>query len=137
MITLHATIHDSLVTLLRNAFLCDGGVHPVGEAPLLCGYLTPLNRCACVVQNSVLKGLVEDAVVQEDIGVVKPPVEMSFDRLDRLYDTIQLFVSREDYEGGVRSGCVDLRLETSYRERLVILFANFSGKPLVSGDSQC
>jgi hypothetical protein len=79
MIALHATVHNGLVALLRNAFLRDCRIYPVGEAPLLRRYLTPLNRRACVVQDGVFEGLIEDSVVQKDIRIVEPSVEMPFD----------------------------------------------------------
>jgi hypothetical protein len=79
MIALHATVHDGLVTLLCDAFLRDCGVGPLREAPVLCRYLTPLNGCACVVQDSLFERLVEDSVVQKDIRVVVPPIEVSLD----------------------------------------------------------
>jgi hypothetical protein len=124
MIALHATVHDGLVTLLCNAFLRDCGVGPLWEAPVLCRYLTPLNGCTCVVQDSLFERLVEDSVVQKYIRVVVPPIEVSLNRLDRLYDTVQLLVSRQNNEGSVCSGGVDARLETSYGEWLVIFLAD-------------
>jgi hypothetical protein len=132
MIALHAAIHDGIIALLCDALLRDGWVHPFWESPVACWYLAPLDRCACVIQHRLFERLVEDSVVQEDVWVVVPPIEVSLNRLDRLYYTFQFLIPRQDYEGGVRSGCVDSGLETAYSEGLVILLADFSAQMLVS-----
>ena len=41
-----------------------------------------------MVLDGLFEGGVEVAVVEEDVWVVKPPVEMPFKRLDGLDDTI-------------------------------------------------
>jgi len=79
MIALHPTVHDSLVALLCDAFLGDGRVNPVWKAPVFWRDLPPFYWCTGVVQDCLPKCLVEVTIVQEDIGVVKPAIEMSLD----------------------------------------------------------
>jgi hypothetical protein len=88
MVALHATVHNGPVTLLGDSLLVNLWVYPVGEAPLLWRYLSKLHRTTDVAQNSLSERLVEISVVEEDVWVVKPPVEVSLERLDRLYDTV-------------------------------------------------
>jgi hypothetical protein len=104
MVTLQATIHDSGVTLLRNALLGRLDVHPVRITPHVRADLAKLDSPGSVVCDSGLEGVVEVAIVEEDIGVVIPPVEMPFHGLDRLDDSFQVAVPGEYDECSVRSG---------------------------------
>lgn len=81
MIALHAAVHDGSVALLRDALLCNVRIDPVRKAPLLWRDLAPLYWSADVLQNNLAEGLIEVSVVEEDVGVVKPSVEMSLNRL--------------------------------------------------------
>ena len=103
MITLHATVHDGGVTLLRDAFSCHVVIDPIWIAPHAGINLPKLYRSAGVIGHVVLEGLFEIAVVKEHIWVVEPSVKVSLYRLDRLYDAIYLFIPCENNEGGVRS----------------------------------
>lgn len=78
-----------------------------------------------MVLNSLLESGVEVAVIEEDIWIVEPPVEMPFKGLDGLYDTIKLLIPREDYDCGVRAGTIRLGFETAYCKGLVILLTDF------------
>ena len=88
MVALHTTVHDGPVTLLGDSFLRNIWIYPVGEAPLLGRDLTPLHWSTDMSQDRLPERLVEVSVVEEDVWVVKPPVEVSLERLDRLYDTV-------------------------------------------------
>ena len=78
-----------------------------------------------MVLYGLFESRVEVAVIEEDIWVVKPPVEMPFKGLDGLNDTIKLLVPCKDYNRCVRAGTVRLWFETAYCEGLVILLADF------------
>lgn len=41
---------------------------------------------ASIIPDSVFEFLVEIGIVQEDVGVIPPPIEMSLDRFDGLDD---------------------------------------------------
>lgn len=88
MITFHATVHDSLISLFRNALLRNLRVYPVWKSPHLGVDFPELHRGACVVLNRLFEGRIEVCIVQEHVGVMIPPVEMSLDGLDRLNNTI-------------------------------------------------
>lgn len=82
VITLHAAVHDGSVTLLSDAFFCDIDIDPVGVAPHAGINLSKLDRRAGMIPDSLDECRVEVAIVQEDIWVVKPPVEMPLHGLD-------------------------------------------------------
>jgi len=88
MITFHATIHDSLISLFRNALLCNLRVYPFWKSPHLRVDFPELHRGACVVLNRLFESRIEICIVQEHVGVMIPPVEMSLDGLDRLNNAI-------------------------------------------------
>jgi hypothetical protein len=94
VVTLHTTVHDSRVSLFLDALLCDGRIHPVWESPHIRLNLAPLDFRAGVILYSLAESLIEIAIVQKYVWVLEPPVKMPLDRLDRLYDAIQLLVSR-------------------------------------------
>lgn len=77
MVALHTAVHDGIVALSCDSFFGNRGIDPFGPSPVLCGYLTPLHWCAGVIQDGLLECLIEDSIVEEDIGVVVPPIEMS------------------------------------------------------------
>ena len=104
MVTFHATVHDSRITLLSHALLCDLRVNPVGETPHRVVDFAEFNGSTGVVLDSSLEIIVEIAIVQEHVGVVIPAVEVALDRLDGLDNTIQLLIPREDDKGGVGPG---------------------------------
>ena len=124
MIAFHATVHDSCVTLLRDTLLRDLGVNPVRETPHVRANLAELDGSRGVVLDGVLEGVVEVAIVQEDVGVVVPAVEVALNGLDGLDDAVQLLVSREDDEGAIDAGLAGVGLEAAGDEDLVVLFAD-------------
>jgi hypothetical protein len=128
VVTFETTIHDSGVALLGDAFLRDLGIDPVGIAPHVGFDLAKLHSRGSVVRHRLLEGRVEVIIVEENVGVVIPPVEVTLDGLDGLDDTIQLLVSREDDEYTIGSGLAGVRLETSGHEDLVVLIADFPAK---------
>jgi hypothetical protein len=125
MIALHAAVHDGAVALLSDALLHDRRISPVWEAPVLWRDLAPFHYRLCVIANSLLESRVEVAVVQEDIGVVIPPVEMSLKRLDGLNHAVKLLVSGEDHNCRIRARAFCVRFEAAYCERLVVLLTDF------------
>jgi len=126
MITLQTTIHDGRVSLLGNAFLPNLGIKPVGITPHVMVNLAELDSSRRVVLDSVPEGGVEFLVVEEDVGVVIPSVEVAFNRLDGLDHAIQLLVSREDDKDTVGTRFASVGLAAADLENLVILFADFS-----------
>lgn len=126
MVALHAAVHNGVVSLLVDALLGDLGVNPVRVPPHIRTNLAKLDVGLGVVLDRVHKGLVEVAIVEEDVGVVVPPVEVALDRLHGLDNTIQLLVSREHDKGGIGAGLAGIWLEASGNEHLVVLFTDFS-----------
>jgi hypothetical protein len=132
VITLHATIHDGGITLFSDALLGDFVVDPIGETPHGAIDFAKLDLPAGVVEDGVFEVLVKVAVVQEDIRVVPPPVEMTLNRLDGLDDTVELLISGEDNKGGVCSGTGVVDVHTSGGKNFVVVLTN----PSVWGKSQ-
>lgn len=128
MVALQSTVHDSSVTLLRDALLGNLGIDPFREAPHLGANLAKFDRSRGVVLDSVLECLVEVAIVQEDVGVMVPAVEVALDRLDGLDDTIKLLVSCQNNKGTVGTGLAGVGLETTFDKDFIVLFADFSGR---------
>lgn len=126
MVTLKTTVHDSGVSLLSNTLLCNLGINPVGVSPHLGANLSKLDGSGGVVADGVLEGLVEVSIVEEDIWIMIPSVEVSFNRLHRLDNTLQLLVSSKDDECAVHSLSRRVGLETSSDKYFVVLFADFS-----------
>lgn len=127
VITLHATVHDGGVALLSNALLGYVDVDPVGEAPHARVNLSKLDGGAGVVANHLLEGRVEIAIVQEDVWVMEPSVEMSLDRLERLKNTLELLVACEDDKSGIGARLVHLEcwVLTARDKDLVMFLADF------------
>ena len=125
MVALHAAVHYSAVTLLRNALFHDCRVGPVWEAPMLLRNLAPFNLRLCVVANGLFEGCVEISIIKEDVRVVVPPIEVPLEGLDRLDDAVKLLIPGQDYNRRVRAGSARVGFKAAYRERLVVLFADF------------
>lgn len=70
--------------------------------------------------------VVELAIVEEDVGVVVPAVEVTLDRLDGLDDAVELFIPGENDKGGIGSRLAGVGLEASGDEDLVVLLAYFA-----------
>ena len=125
VVALHSTIHDGVVSLLVDTLLGNLGINPVGVTPHVRSNLAKLDAGGGVVLDRLLESIVEVAIVEENIRVVVPAVEVTLDRLHRLDNTIQLLVSCEDDKGGVGAGLAGVRFETSRHKHLVVLFADF------------
>lgn len=127
MVTLEATIHDSRITLFSNTFLSNLVVDPVRVSPHLGANSTKLDSTRGVVADDILERLIELAVIQENIGVMKPSVEVAFDGLDGLDDTVKLLVPGEDDESAIGTGLVDfgLGVETTVDKDLIMFLADF------------
>ena len=93
VIALHAAIHDGGVTLLGDTLGGDTMVDPVGISPHAGIDLTKLDGAAGVVDNGVLEGGVEVAIVEEDVGIVEPSIEVTLDGLDGLDDAFEFLVA--------------------------------------------
>lgn len=135
MVALHSTIHDGSVSLLPDTFLGHLVVDPVRETPHAAFDLAELHGGAGVVLDGGHEVLVEVAIVQKNVRVVIPAVEVPFNRLERLNDTIQLLVSCENDEGSVGLGALEglgVDGHTARGEDLVMLFADFSAHHAVS-----
>lgn len=128
MVTFQAAVHDGSIALLRNALLGDLGVDPFGESPHFRPNLAEFDGGRRIVLHRVFKGLVEVAIIEEDVWVVVPSVEVTLDGLDGLDDTIQLFVSGENDEGAVGSGLRGVGLEAAFHKDLVVFLTNFSAR---------
>ena len=125
MVTFKAAVHDGGVALLGDALLGDLGVDPFREAPHLRADLAKLDGGGCVVLDGVLEGLVEVAVVEEDVGVVVPAIEVALDGLDGLDNTIQLLVPGQDDKGAVGPGLGGVGFQAALDEDLVVLLTDF------------
>lgn len=125
MVTLHTTVHDSCISLLCNALLGNLWVDPVWETPHAWVNLTKLHGATGVIRDGVLEGRVEVAIVQKDVGIMIPPVEVTLNRLDRLYNTIQLLISGQDNKCCVCSRLAGIYFKTSSGKDLVMFLADF------------
>jgi len=127
VVTLHTTVHDGSITLFSDALLGHVVVNPVGEAPHAGIDFAELDVRADVLTDLVFEGRVEVAIVQEDVWVVEPSIEVSLNRLERLQHTFEFLVTGEDDESGVGARLVDLEgwVLTACDEDLVVFFADF------------
>lgn len=134
MITLHTAVHDGGITLFPDAFLGHIVVNPVREAPHGGVDFAEFDIRADVLTDLVFEGRVEIAIVQEDVWVVEPSVEVSLNRLERLNHTFEFLITGEDDESGVGARLVGLkgRVLTTCDEDLVVLFADFPVKRGIS-----
>lgn len=125
VVTLQTSVHDSSITLLCNALFDNLGIDPIRETPHVWSNLSKLDFTRSVVSNGLFEIFVEIAIIEEHIGVVVPPVEVSLDRLDGLQHTIQLLVSRQYHKSSIGSRFAGVGLGTALDEHLVVLFADF------------
>lgn len=130
MVAFHAAVHDGIIALLVDALLGHLGIDPVGIPPHVRTDPAELDRRRGVVPDRVHEGLVEVYVVQEDVRVMIPAVEVALDRLHRLDHAVEFLVPREDDEGGVRTRLAGVGLQAARDEDLVMLFADFPAVPL-------
>lgn len=133
MVTFKAAVHDGGVALLRDAFLGNLGVDPFRKPPHVRADLAKLDGGGCVILDGILEGLIEVAVVEEDVGVVVPAIEVALDGLDGLDDTVQLLVPGQDDESSVGPGLGRVGFQAALDEDLVVFLADFSVTVRVSG----
>lgn len=125
VVALHATIHDGSIALLGNALLCNFFIDPVRKAPCARLNLAKLDGGRGIVSHSLLEVVVEVGVVEEDVRVVVPPVEVALDGLDGLDHSVNLLVAGQDDKGGIGSRRRGIGLEAARDKDLVVLFADF------------
>jgi hypothetical protein len=89
----HTTIHDGSISLPCNRLFRFVGIDPIGEAPHAGIDLTKFYITTGVIPHGLLECLVEFAIVQEHIWIMKPPVEMSFDMSNGLDHARELLIS--------------------------------------------
>lgn len=82
MITFHASVHDRSVSLFGNAFPSDFGIDPVWESPHAGVNLSELYWRTRIVRYRLLECRVEVAIVEEDVRVVIPSIEMTLNGFD-------------------------------------------------------
>lgn len=82
MVALHTAIHDCPVALLLDPFASVFGIRPLGIPPHAGIYDTKFNGCIGMCTYSLLKGRVEVQVIEEDVWVVVPAIEMAFNGFD-------------------------------------------------------
>lgn len=136
VIALHASVHDGLVSLFTNTFSCYLGVNPVRIAPHARIDLAKLDRGTRIVPYGLSERRIEVSIVQKNIGIMEPSIEMPFHRLDRLYNPIQLLISCQDHKNRVRSSALGLRFETAGHKDFVVFLTDFSVSSKVSGCHQ-
>lgn len=82
MVAFESTIHDGIITLLGDTLLGDFGIDPVRKPPHIGANLAKLDSTRCIVANRLFEGLVEVAIVKENVGVIEPAIEVAFDGFD-------------------------------------------------------
>ena len=102
-------------------------IDPIRISPHRCVNLAKLDLATRVIGYSVLKVILEIAIVEEYVWIVEPTIEMPFDRLDRLYDTIQLLVPSKDHKCSICSLSFGsfFRILTSRNKYFVMFLAYF------------
>lgn len=132
VVTLHASVHDSSITLFSDAFLGHLFVGPLGITPHGVIDLSKFNGSTGVVLDGKLEGVVEVPVVQKHVRIVEPSVEMSLDGFERFDHAIDLLVSGKNHEGGVGSLAFHFFVDetTASGKHLIVFFADF---PAVTG----
>lgn len=127
MVALHSSIHDGSISLLSDALPGNLVVNPLGVTPHGIVDLAELHGGACVVLDGLLEFVVEVTVVQEHVGVVEPPVEVTLDRFQGLHHTVNLLVPGKDNKGRVSAGGIHFLLNgtASGREDLVVFLTDF------------
>lgn len=80
MVALHATIHDCCISLLPDPFFRNFMIDPIRVSPHRRIYFAELDWRACMVPNRFFERRIKVAIIEEDVGVVEPPIEMPFHR---------------------------------------------------------
>ena len=124
VIALQATIHDCSVSLLSNSFSCNIFVHPIWVSPHGRVNLAEFDGRTREVGYCLFEGRIEVSIVEEDIRIVKPTVEVSFHGADGIHDTRQLLISCQNDEHSICAWLTRVRLQASRHEDLVVLLAD-------------
>ena len=82
VVAFHTAVHDCSVALLANTFLGNLVVDPVGETPHGIVNLAKLHRGTGVILHGSHELVVKVTVVQEDVGIVVPAIEVTLDGLE-------------------------------------------------------
>lgn len=140
MVTFHAAIHNRSISLLSNSFSSNLMINPIRIPPHGSIDFAKLCFSACVILNATFEFIGEFAIVEEDVGIVKPAIEMSFDTLHRLYYSLELLISSKNNKGSIcsRTSCIFFHVEASGCKDFVVFFADFSAivsNPCYSSDS--
>jgi len=125
VVALHATIHDSSVSLLSDPLSCCVDVDPIRISPHIWIYLPKLYWGARVIQYRLFKGYVEVAIIEEDVWIMEPPIEVSLHGLDRLHHSFQLLISCQHNQSCVSTWSDSLGLEAAGHENFVMILTYF------------
>lgn len=82
MVTLHPSVHDSSIPLLSDTLLRNFMVNPVRIAPHRTVNFAKLCAAAGIILDGVYKLLIKLDIVQKNVRVIPPSVEMPLNRLD-------------------------------------------------------
>lgn len=125
VITLHSSIHDRSITLFSDTLFGNFMVHPVRVTPHGAIDLAKFHRGAGVVFDGFLEHIIKVAVIQKDIRIIKPPVKVPLNRLERLNNTIQLLIPGQNDERSVCSWPIRFHWKTARGEDFVVFFTYF------------
>ena len=89
-----------------------------------------------MVSDGLSEGRIKLSVVQKDVGVIEPSIEMPLHRLDRLYYSLQLHIPCQDHKDCVRPPAISLRFETARHKDFIVFLADFSVPSKVSHQSE-
>ena len=123
MVALHASIHNCSISLLSDSLSCCVTVDPIGISPHLRINLAELHRSTCVVHYSLFECLVKVSIIEKDVWIVEPSIEMPFHRFYRLDHTLQLLIPCQNHQCRIRSFSIRLRLETTGHEDFIVILA--------------
>lgn len=79
-----------------------------------------------VIKDGLLEGCAEFGIIEEDVRIVIPSVEVTLDGFDGLENTVQLLISCQHHECCLGPWLRSIRPFASYLEDLVVFLANFS-----------
>lgn len=78
-----------------------------------------------MVLDGFLELFVKVSIVEEDVWVIVPSIEVTLDRLDGLDDAVDFFITSENDKRCVGSRLRGIGFETSRGKDLVVPFADF------------
>ena len=79
MVALHATVHDRCISLFPDPFTGHIFVDPIRISPHAGIDLAELYRRASVILNGRFELITKVAVVEKDIRIMKPAIEVTFE----------------------------------------------------------